>query len=467
MQENHEGYRSPFTWRYGSQEMRHLWGEVYKRKLWRQIWLALAEVQAEFGLIPSEKLEPLRSQVDAVDLSRALEKEKQLHHDLMAELSVFAEQASTGGGVLHLGATSADIQDNADVIRMRRSLDLLLEKLSDLLLEFADWVERQANEVVIAFTHLQPAEPTTLGYRLASYAQDLLDDWEELNRQRQLLRGKGFKGAVGSAASFVELLGAERFASFERRLAQRLGIEFFPITTQVYPRKQDYRLISALAGLGASLYKFAFDLRFLQSPSLGEWSEPFGEQQVGSSAMPFKRNPVGAENIDSLARQLALLPRLAWDNAAHSLLERTLDDSANRRSLLPEAFLMADEITERSTIILRGLQLHPLAMKHNLERYAPFAALERLLMNLVKAGADRQTMHARLREHALQAWSAIQQGAENPLVDLLSKDEAILAFLPANEVGKLMDASRYVGNAPQRALELAQQIKARLENPTL
>lgn len=459
---NHEGYLSPFSWRYGSQEMRRLWSEAHKRRLWRQIWVILAEVQAEFGLFPIEKLDALRSNVDAIDLPRALEVEKRIHHDLMAELTVFAEQASTTGGVLHLGATSADIQDNADVLRMRQSMDVLLEKLRNLLITFAERIEQHADEAIIAFTHLQPAEPTTLGYRLAVYAQDLLSDWEELKRQRCQLRGKGFKGAVGSGASFVELLGGERFTAFERRLAQRLGIEFFPITTQVYPRKQDFHLISALAGLGASLYKFSFDLRLLQSPALGEWSEPFGEEQVGSSAMPFKRNPVGAENIDSLARQLALLPRLAWDNAAHSLLERTLDDSANRRSMLPEAFLIADEILERSAHILQGLNFHPLEMKKNLERFAPFAGIERLLVHLVKAGADRQVMHGRLRQHALQAWNALQLGAKNPLVDLICTDKAILAYLSAEEVRALMDAYGYVGNAPQRARTFAQHMREML-----
>ena len=197
---------------------------------------------------------------------------------------------------------------------------------------------------LIALTHLQPAEPSTLGYRLASYAQDLLEDWHMLRERRQSLRGKGFKGAVGTGASYAELIGAENLAGFEQRLSEQLGLPFYPVATQVYPRKQDYRVLSALAGLGGSLYKFAFDLRILQSPSLGELSEPFGKKQVGSSAMPFKRNPISAEKIDSLARSLAQMPRVAWDNAAHSLLERTLDDSANRRSLLPEAFLITDEL---------------------------------------------------------------------------------------------------------------------------
>jgi len=456
---DYETYLSPFTWRYGSTAMRRLWSEAHKRRLWRQLWVALAEVEAEYGLVQPEQMADLRRHMDVVDVPHSLALEAELQHDLMAELKVFAEQAPTGGGILHLGATSMDIEDNADVLRMRQSLDLLLAALRSLLLDFARQVETWAETPLIAFTHLQPAEPSTLGYRLAGYAQDLLLDWEALQTARRDLRGKGFKGAVGSGAAYAELIGAENLAEFERRLSQKLDLPFFPVATQVYPRKQDYQLVSGLAGLGGSLYKFAFDLRLLQSPLVGEWAEPFGKKQVGSSAMPFKRNPISAEKIDSLARQLAGLPRLAWDNAAHSLLERTLDDSANRRTLLPEAFLICDELLRTTGRLVNGLVVNEGVIQRNLALYSPFAAIERVLMALVKAGADRQEMHERLRQHAMAAWPAVQAGTPSPLVGLLSSDEVLLNYLPADEIYRLMGAGAHLGDAPQRALALAAQIR--------
>ena len=456
---DYDTYLSPFTWRYGSAEMRRLWSEAHKRRLWRHIWVSLAEVQAEFGLVSQEQVADLRAHADEVNVPRSLEIEAEISHDLMAELKVFAEQSPQGGGVLHLGATSTDIEDNADVLRIRQSLDLVLTGLQSLLLLFCEKIELWADVPLIAFTHLQPAETSTLGYRLAQYAQDLLIDWENLRRARAHLRGKGFKGAVGTGASYAELIGAENLAEFEARLSTRLGLPFFPITTQVYPRKQDYQVTSFLAGLGGSLYKFAFDLRLLQSPPIGELSEPFGRKQVGSSAMPFKRNPVNAEKVDSLARALAQLPRLAWDNAAHSLLERTLDDSANRRTLLPEAFLICDELLLVTSRILEGLQVHETSLERNLAVYGPFAGTERVLMALGKAGADRQEIHERLRQHALIAWQAVQSGQANPLVEQICNDPVFLSFLKEKELHDLLDASTYTGDAPYRARALVETIR--------
>jgi adenylosuccinate lyase len=456
---NYETYLSPFTWRYGSPQMRRLWSEAHKRLLWRQLWVALAEVQAEFGLVRPEQAADLRAHMQAVDVPRALQIEAEIHHDLVAELKAFAEQAPVGGAILHLGATSTDIEDNADVLRLRGSLELILEKLCALLALFTEKIEAWAETPIMAFTHLQPAEPSTLGYRLATYAQDLLADLQALSGVKDRLCGKGFKGAVGTGAAYAELIGAERLGEFEQRLSERLGLPFYPVATQVYPRKQDYQVVSALAGLGASLYKFAFDLRFLQSPPVGEWGEPFGAAQVGSSAMPFKRNPVDAEKVDSLARALAQAPRLAWDNAAHSLLERTLDDSANRRTLLPEAFLAADELLLVSQKIVSGLKVNEAALERNLSAYGPFAAIERVLAALVKAGADRQVMHERLRGHAMRAWEAVQAGEPNPLAESIAKDEEFRRYLGEEALRGLMDASRHVGDAPQRTRELAQGVK--------
>jgi adenylosuccinate lyase len=460
---NYDTYLSPFTWRYGSPEMRRIWSEVNKRLLWRKIWVALAEVQVEWGLVRPEQLDDLNVHISDVDIQRSFEIEADIHHDLMAELMVFAEQSRLGGGILHLGATSMDIEDNAEVLRVRQSLDLIIHNLRQLLSSLINRIDAWADTPLIAFTHLQPAEPTTLGYRMSLYAQDLLLDWEDIRRARRHLRGKGFKGAVGSGASYADLIGKDQLAKFEMRLSTNLRLPFFPVASQTYPRKQDYQVIAALAGLGGSLYKFAFDLRILQSPPIGEMAEPFHTKQVGSSAMPFKRNPINAEKIDSLGRFLAQLPRLAWDNAAHSLLERTLDDSANRRSLLPEAFLAADEILNTANGIVTDLQVNTLNIQRNLAEYGPFAATERVLMALTKAGADRQVMHARLREHALRAWQMTGENRGNPLVQLVVNDDIFLEYLSAETIHTLMDATRYIGDAPQRARAFADQIRIAIE----
>lgn len=242
-----------------------------------------------------------------------------------------------------------------------------------------------------------------------------------------------------------------------------LGLEAFPVATQTYPRKQDYRVVAALAGLGATLYKFAFDLRVLQSPPIGEWAEPFAARQVGSSAMPFKRNPIHAENMDSLARQLAALPRIAWDNAAHSLLERTLDDSANRRSLLPEAFLIADELLRRGYKLIVGLQVNQEASARLLTGYGPFAATERLLMALAARGGDRQALHEVIRQHAMAAWAEVQAGRPNPLIEALCVDPRITQHASRAEVRSWLDAAGYVGDAPGRARSLAALVRQRLD----
>ncbi|MBU1659975.1 MAG: adenylosuccinate lyase [Chloroflexi bacterium] len=457
-----ETYLSPYTWRYSSPEMRRIWSEAHKRRLWRRIWVALAEVQLEFGLVKSAQVADLRAHADQVDMPRALEIESHIHHDLMAEVKTFAGQCPVGGGIIHLGATSVDVKDNATALQIRESLDLVVDCLRDLLGILARKIDRYAATPLMAFTHLQPAEPSTLSYRLAQYAQDLLADWENLARVRSELRGKGFKGAVGTSASYAELLDLENLPKFEALLSKILELPFYPVTTQTYPRKQDYRILTALAGLGASLYKFAFDLRILQSPPIGELAEPFGSQQVGSSAMPFKRNPIRAEKINSLARLLAQFPRTAWDNAAHSLLERTLDDSANRRTILPEAFLIADELLHITKDIVVGLVVDESAMIRNLAIYGPFAATERVLMALGKAGADRQEMHARLRQHSLAAWDAIRTGDPNPLAGLIAHDPEILRYLPEHELRALMDASLYFGDAPRRAAAFVGTINAKL-----
>jgi len=369
----HEVYLSPFAWRYGSPEMRRVWSEEYKRRLWRRVWVALAEAQHEAGLVSEAELADLRAHQDEVDIARARQIEAEVRHDLMAELKAYAEQCPVGGGKLHLGATSADIQDNADILRLKEALSLIRRRLVALLEALANQIERYQDLPAMGYTHLQPAEPTTLGYRLCQYAQDLLLDLRNLDDLAGSLRAKGLKGAVGTSASYAQLLAGSGMtpAELERRVMERLGLEAAPVATQVYPRKQDFLVLSALASIAQSLHKFAFDLRVLQAPPFGELSEPFGEKQVGSSAMPFKRNPVTAEKICSLARFVAALPQVAWHNAALSLLERTLDDSASRRLILPQAFLAVDEMLLAARRIVEGLVVREEGVARNLRPTAP------------------------------------------------------------------------------------------------
>jgi len=456
----HETFLSPLTWRYGSDKMRQIWSEVNKRRLWRQIWVALAQAQAEFGLVAQAQVDDLQAHVDDVDIERAEEIEADIRHDLMAEVRTYAEQCPAGAPIIHLGATSMDIEDNADALRLRQALDLIVERASTLLKVSADQIERWANTPAMAFTHIQPAEPTTIGYRLAQYGQDLLLDLTDLKRIRDAIRGKGFKGAVGTSASYTQLVGSGAAAeALEAKVMTSLNLEAFPVATQTYPRRQDWTVVTALAGLAGTLYKFAFDLRLLQSPPIGEWSEPFGAKQVGSSAMPFKRNPVNSENINSLARYIAALPRVMWDNAAHSLLERTLDDSANRRLVLPAAFLASDEILRRTTRIIGGLKIDELAVARNLAQYGVFAATERLLMEAVKAGGDRQELHEVIRDHSMAAWAEAAAGQPNPLAERLAEESAITVLIPSDQVSALLDASDYVGDAPKRARDLVDTIR--------
>jgi len=458
-----DSYQSPFSWRYGSPEMRKIWGEENKRLIWRKLWVTMAEAQTEWGLVTPEQVQDLKDHATEVNVPRALEIEKTNHHDLMAEIKAYAEQCPLGGGILHLGATSMDIKDNAEVLQMLQSLDVLLPKLAKVLKILAGKMDAYTGVPVMAFTHLQPAEPTTLGYRLASYAQDLLEDYEVLSKLRQTLKGKGFKGAVGNAASYTMLYGLEGYQRFESHISQALELPFFTVSTQTYSRKQDYAVLNALAGLAATAYKFAFDLRLLQSEVIGETAEPFGKDQVGSSAMPFKRNPIEAEKIDSLARVVSVAPLTAWNNYANSLLERTLDDSANRRTLFPESFLAVDEIVMTLTSITDGLVINQARMQENLAKFGPFAAMERVLMAVVKNGADRQKMHEVLRQLSMAAWQEIQKGQTNPLVNFVTQDDRITDWVTQDEIKQLFLVEGYTGIAESRSHEMAKRIRKRFQ----
>jgi len=460
-------YQSPYSVRYGSEEMRLIWGEVTKRRLWRRIWVAQAETLAAAGLIDSPALEELKAHVNAVDLAQAAQLESRIGHDLVAELQTFAQQCPAGGRFLHWGLTSADVLDNADVLLQRTALTLIGGRLREAMLALAERIESTADLVVLGYTHLQPAEPTTLGYRLAAVGQDLLQHFERLGALHSGLRGKGIKGAVGTGAPFGDLLEHTPLtpSEMESRILEALDLESHPVTGQTYPRLQDYELLSAMAALAATLHKSAFDLRLMQSPGLRTTSEPFGESQVGSSAMPFKQNPVQAEKVCSLARLVAASVQPAWQNAASTLLERTLDDSANRRVMIPETFLALDEILLTYSGILRGLSIDAAGAQAWLAQFGPFAAMERILTALVRAGADRQEMHERLRQHSLAAWPLAQQGRNDALLSRLAADTTLLRYLQPARIEQLLEVRGYVGWAPERARQTAAALRRAAGGP--
>ncbi len=449
----YDDFLSPFTWRYGGEEMRRLFSERRKRATWRKVWLALAESQAELGLIGMDELEGIRAHSGAenVDIERAHALEKVVRHDLMAELRTFAEQAGKGGGKLHLGATSMDIEDNADVMLYIEALEVLLSRISGCLAAAKGRILEHRGTVCMAWTHLQPAEPTTLGYRFANYAQDLVMDVELLEAiKEKFLKGKGVKGAVGTSASYKALLGKTRPAVLEGQVGARLGIGAYDVSTQTYPRKLDYLILSALASIAQSCHKFGLDLRVMQSPAFGEMSEPIGSKQVGSSAMPFKRNPVSSERMCSLARFVSVLPSVAFMNAASSILERTLDDSAARRIAIPEAFLAVDECLATYQSLMEGLRVNPAMIRRNLEAYGPFAGTEALMMELVEKGGDRQDIHEKIRVDSFKAWEGVMEGRDNSLEAILLKEKWVSSKLSKARVRALLDPSRHVGDAEER-----------------
>ncbi len=446
--------------------MRILWSETAKRRVWRQVWLTVAEAQSSAGLVTPEQVENIRANVENVDLVRAGEIEEEIGHDLMAELKVFTEQCAVGGSILHWGLTSADVQDNGDILRQRTSITMLAVRLRELLEIFAMTIEKTSDNVIMGYTHLQPAEPTTLGFRLSMYAGDLLDRYDALIRLRHNLRAKGVRGPVGTSAALIEMLEDSEFTveELENQIMESLGLSAHPVSGQIYPRIQDFTLIAELAALAGSLYKFGIDLRIMQSPGLGDLAEPFNASQVGSSAMPFKKNPVNAEKICSLARLVAAGLPVAWENAANNLLERTLDDSANRRRLIPESFLACDEMLLTAVKIMSGLEIDENASHKQLEKYGTFASVERVLTALVKAGAERQVMHEHLRQQSMRAWDSVKSGNANPLVETLASDTTILKYLQPAAVRGLLDTSTYVGLAPERARNTAARIRARFES---
>jgi adenylosuccinate lyase len=458
---NHDTYISPFTWRYGSSQMREIYSERYKRILLRRIWIALATAQMEAGLVTQKQVEELLAHKTDIDVDRATEIENIIHHDLMAEIKTYAEQCPSAAAIIHLGATSMDVLDNMDAMRLKEALTIIIDKSKELLSLFVDKMSEYKDMPCMAFTHIQPAEPTTVGYRIAQSAQDLIDDIKDLERVKDNIKGKGMKGAVGTAASYCELLKNTKLnaTQMEDKVMSKLNLKAFSAATQVYTRKQDLRVVNALSSLSCTLYKFFIDFRILQSPPIGEWSEPFGKNQVGSSAMPFKRNPINSEKIDSLCRFVSSQPNTVWQNSAQTLLERTLDDSANRRVTLPSSFLATDEILITAIKVVKNMNIHKTAIERNMKTYGIFAASERLLMELGRNGANRQEMHEVIREHSLKAWKEVQEGKTNTLKNDLINDKVILKYVSKEKADELLNADEYIGDAPLRTTMIINEAK--------
>ncbi len=454
-------YLSPFTWRYGSSQMRQLWSEINKRKIWRKIWVELAKAQNKIGLVSKKELADIIKHQNDIDIEKAQEIEKEIYHDVMAEIKTYALQCKIGGGKIHLGATSTDIIDNADIIQIREALDLIKNKLKNLLHNFAKQIEKNQDVVCMGYTHLQPAEPTTLGYRLSLYAQDLLWDLEFIETIQSFIKGKGIKGAVGTSASYQKLLKNTNSSPFdlEKNIMKNLNLDAVDIAGQTYPRKIDWFVIIALSNIAQSLHKFNFDLRIMQSPNFGEWSELRSSKRVGSSAMPFKKNPDKAEKVCSLCRYVSSLLNVAWNNPALTLLERTLDDSANRRIFLPDGFLAIDECMDTTNNLIQDLVVFEDVIEENLQKYGIFSCTESLMMELVKKGANRQETHELIREYSMQAWTQITKGKKNPLIDLLSSDEMVLKYISKENIRKLFNPIDHIGIAKERTQKFLKKLR--------
>jgi adenylosuccinate lyase len=445
-------------------------------RTWRELWLVLAKSQRDLGLpITEEQIWGLEEAAPRIDLDRAAELERETRHDVVAHLRHFAEQAAAGGGILHLGATSAYITDNTDVLMQRDALALLRRRLLALVDELRAFARRHAALPALAYTHFQPAQLTTVGKRACLWLQDVMEDLAAVDDRRGRLRCRGVKGTTGTQASFLTLFGGdhERVEELDRRVARALGFErSWAVTGQTYPRKQDSQVLAALAGVAETCHKLGTDLRLLQG--VGELAEPFGDAQVGSSAMAYKRNPIRAERMCGLARRLLTDSLNGPLNAATQWLERSLDDSANRRLVLEDSFLVADSIVHLAAGIVRGLQVNEGVVAARVARELPFMATETMLMEAVVRGGDRQELHERLRRYSLEAQESIAAGRDNPLIDRVAGDSDFR--LSRADLAALLDARAFTGRSAEQVegflraevdpvLERNRDVRAAVEEP--
>lgn len=444
-------YQNPLTERYASEEMSCIFSAAEKHATWRRLWIALAEAEAELGLpVPPEAVQQMRDHITDIDFDRAAELERRFRHDVMAHVHLFGEAAPLAKGVIHLGATSAFVTDNSELMQQAQALDLVLRRLVSGIAELTKFALKYRDLPTLAYTHFQPAQPTTVGKRATLWIQDLVLDVEELEHRLATLRYRGIRGTTGTEASFLELFDGDhgKVDELSRRVAQKMGFaQLYGVTGQTYPRKADYAVLSSLAGLAASASKFAHDLRLLQH--LKEIEEPFEKEQIGSSAMAYKRNPMRAERITALARHVIALTIDPAFTAATQWLERTLDDSANRRIAIPEAFLATDAILILVHNVSAGLVVRPAVIRKHLEEELPFMATEAILMQAVRAGGDRQDLHERIRQHSMAAADAVKdRGEENDLAERIAGDDAFA--MNGAQIEEVLDPARYIGRSAQQ-----------------
>ena len=447
-----ETYESVFTYRYGSPAMKRTWS---RENFWlnvRDVWIAVAEVQQKAGIVTQEQVDDLKQHRDDLSVERIDELEKEKGHDVAAAIAEYSEVAPIGGEIIHNGMTSEDALSNAEVRQIRDSFDILRPKLIGALEAFGPRIEENKDLTCVGWTHLQAAEPTTMGYRFAKYAQDLVQDLQIMDFMRSMIKTKGIKGAVGTSASFTEIFeGTEMTpAEQERIVMNTFGLDAATITDQTYPRKSGLITETILLHIGQSLHRFALDIQILQSSAIDEVSEPRRKGQIGSSAMPHKQNPIHSENIDSLTELLPGQTFSAWMTAAYVTLERTLRDSAGKRSSLPESFLIIDEALERTKRIVSGMVIHKNSIRTNMEKFGPFFATEIIMAKLVKAGMDRMEAHSILVEHAETAVEAKREGKPNPLKQLVLSDKRVTNFIKPKEVSEAFKkAMTHTGDAPK------------------
>ncbi len=447
-------YQSPLSERYASKEMQYIFSPDMKFKTWRKLWIALAESEMELGLnITQEQVDELKANADNINYDVAKEREKLVRHDVMSHVYAYGEQCPKAKGIIHLGATSCYVGDNTDIIVMTEALKLVRTKLINVMNELAKFADRYKSQPTLAFTHFQPAQPTTVGKRATLWLMELKLDLEDLDYILDHMMLLGSKGTTGTQASFLELFEGdhEKIKLLEKKIAQKMGFEkCFPVSGQTYSRKMDTRVLNVLSGIAASAHKFSNDIRLLQH--LKEIEEPFEKNQIGSSAMAYKRNPMRSERIASLANYVIVTALNPAITSATQWFERTLDDSANKRLSVPEAFLAIDGILDLYLNVVDGLVVYEKVIEKRLMSELPFMATENIMMDAVKAGGDRQELHERIRELSMEAGKNVKEkGLDNNLLELISKDEAF--NMSPEELQKTMDPAKYVGRAPEQVDE--------------
>ena len=455
----HDRYSSPLAERYASRAMLELWSPQMRHGLWRRLWLALAEAEQTLGVpIPDAALDQMRAHLDDIDFDAVAVYERRFRHDVMAHVHAFGDAAPAAKKFIHLGATSAFVTDNADLILMRRGLVLVRGRVVRVLRALAAFAREWRDEPTLGYTHLQPAQPTTVGKRATLWMQDLVLDLADLDHRIATLPFRGVKGTTGTQASFLEIFEGDhaRVRELDRLVTAAMDFRTaIPVSGQTYTRKLDAQVLAAVGGVAASAAKFSADVRMLQA--FGEIEEPFEREQIGSSAMAYKRNPMRSERIASLARFVASLEPNANQTHSVQFFERTLDDSANRRLSIPESFLATDAILGLMENVASGLEVHPARIRRRLLDELPFMATEELIVRAVRAGGDRQDAHERIRKYSIDAARALKDGAShNDLLDRIAADSAF--GMSRDELDRAMDPKRFVGRAPQQVDEFLAEV---------